>query len=205
MSIRPLGPTALTEAIIREKLSVEILRPASFVPEERNWRRAAVLVPLLLCEGEWHLLFIRRTQLVETHRGQVAFPGGAMDAEDASLEQTALREAYEEIGLPLDATRVLGRLPDFYTISDFLVTPVVGVIPWPFPMRLSTVEVDRAFTIPLGWMAEPENSEERPFMRSSGQMVMNVFFREYDGEVVWGATGMMTRNFLQALGLVPRA
>ncbi len=202
MSITPLGPDALTEESIRLRLQIEAELPPTIPPEQRRWRRASVLVPMLLHEGAWHLLYIRRTQTVETHRGQVAFPGGAMDPEDPTPEATALREAYEEIGLPLGKTRILGRLPEFYTISDFLVTPVVGVIPWPFPVRMSSEEVDRVFTIPLGWMADPRHWEERPFVRPSGKMVMNVYFEAYDGEVVWGATGMMTHNFLRVLGLI---
>lgn len=202
MSISPIGPSALTEEMIRDRLSVQAVQPAPLPPVEIPWRRAAVLVPLLLCEGEWHLLYIRRTQTVETHRGQVAFPGGAMDADDPTLEHTALREAYEEIGLPVEQVNILGRMPDFYTISDFIVAPVVAVIPWPFAVRRSVDEVDRVFTIPLGWLANPAHFEERPFARFSGQIEGVVFFQEYDGEVVWGATGMMTRNFLRELGLL---
>jgi len=202
MNAGPLGPSVLTEDMIRDRLSRTNGARQITPPDGVRWRRAAVLVPLLLREGEWNLLYIRRTQTVETHRGQVAFPGGAMDETDATLEDTALRETYEEIGLPADSIKVLGRLPDFYTISDFLVTPVVGVIPWPFAMRLSVAEVDRAFTIPLQWMANRDHFEERPIVRFSGVMDKVVYYQEYDGEVVWGATGMMTRNFLQTLGLL---
>lgn len=203
MNVGPLGHSVLTEEMIRDRLGSANGAGQIIPPEGVRWRRAAVLVPLLLREGEWNLLYIRRTQTVETHRGQVAFPGGAMDDSDATLEETALRETYEEVGLPAESVKILGRLPDFYTISDFLVTPVVGVIPWPFALRLSTAEVDRAFTIPLSWMADRDNYEERPLVRFSGSMDKVVYYQEYDGEVVWGATGMMTRNFLQTLGLLP--
>jgi 8-oxo-dGTP pyrophosphatase MutT (NUDIX family) len=201
-SITPLGPSALTEEMISERLAILSEQPPQLPPSEIHWRRAAVLVPLLLCEGEWRLLFIRRTQTVETHRGQVAFPGGSADAEDRTLEDTALREAFEEIGLPPEKVKILGRLPDFYTISDFVVAPVVAVIPWPFAVRRSVAEVDRVFTIPLGWMADREHFEERPFARFSGKIENVVFFNEYDGEVVWGLTGLMTHSLLQALGLL---
>lgn len=202
MNITPLGPSVLTEEMIRERLRRTNGSGEITPPGDVRWRKAAVLVPLLLREGEWNLLYIRRTHTVETHRGQVAFPGGAMDESDSTLEETALRETHEEIGLPADSVKILGRLPDFYTISDFLVTPVVGVIPWPFSMRLSAAEVDRAFTIPMRWMADRSHFEERPIVRFSGVMDKVVYYQEYDGEVVWGATGMITRNFLQTLELL---
>lgn len=203
MNAAPLGPSVLTEEMIGERLSRN--NGAGHLPPPANvlWRRAAVLMPLLLREGEWNLLYIRRTETLGTHRGQVAFPGGVMDEDDATLEETALREAYEEIGLPAETVKILGRLPDFYTISDFLVTPVVGVIPWPFSMRLSVAEVDRVFTVPMGWLADRNHFDERPIVRISGEMDQVVYYHTYDGEVVWGATGMMTRNFLQTLGLLP--
>ena len=98
---------------------------------------AAVLVPLLVRDGEWCVLVTRRTQHVGHHKGQMSFPGGACDAADAHLEATALRETYEEIGIPPEAVEVLGLLDDLPTITDFVITPFVGVIPYPFPYRLN--------------------------------------------------------------------
>lgn len=192
---------ALTEESIRERLRASLVRPA-IPPENMRWRRAAVLVPLLRNEREWHLLFIRRTESVADHKGQVAFPGGAMEGEDASLEVTALRESQEEIGLPQHSVSILGRLPDFYTISNYLITPVVGVIGWPFPLALSMEEVSRVFTIPLLWLADPANHEERLYTRPDGLTHENViFFSPYEGEILWGATARITLTFLQILGL----
>src|SRR5574339_855900 len=100
--------------------------------EETRLKCAAVLVPLVWHDEEWHLLYTRRTDTVESHKGQVSFPGGACDEGEATPEQTALREAEEEIGLDPVNVRVLGRLTNLITISHFRVTPVVGVIlKWP--------------------------------------------------------------------------
>jgi 8-oxo-dGTP pyrophosphatase MutT (NUDIX family) len=166
-------------------------------------RCAAVLVPLARLNGDWHLVFIRRTELVEEHKGQVAFPGGACEPQDQSLEDTALREASEEIGLRAQDVRLLGRLEEYQTISRYLLTPIVGVIPWPYPVRLQPEEVSRAFTIPLAWLADRANWEERPYSRPGrpgSEMV--IFYKPYDGETLWGVTGRITVNFLNTLHLV---
>ena len=91
------------------------------------------------------------------HSGQVAFPGGRADPEDTDPEQTALREAYEEIGLRPSDVHLLGRLQDYLTITNYQVTPVVGVIPWPYDLHPAEEEVSRVFAIPLDWLAQAEH------------------------------------------------
>lgn len=157
---------------------------------------AAVLVPLLRFDGEWHLLFTRRTDRVESHKGQVSFPGGACDDGETTPEQTALREAEEEIGLRPDDVRVLGRLAPMTTISSFRVTPVVGVISWPVVFRPAHAEVARVFTMPLKWLADKSNRWE---FNIFGRNHSVIFFHPYDGELLWGATARMTVEFLSVL------
>jgi len=103
--------------------------------------RAAVLVPLVRKDGEWHVLVTKRTQKVEHHKGQISFPGGAWEPGDADLKDTALRETYEEIGLSPESVQLLGVLDDCPTITGFAVTPFVGVIPPSFDYRLNAGEV----------------------------------------------------------------
>lgn len=163
---------------------------------------AAVLVPLLLSQGSWHILFTRRHSDLPEHSGQVAFPGGRADPEDASPEQTALREASEEIGLHPQDVRILGRLQDYLTITNYNVTPVVGVIPWPYPLRPAKDEVSRIFTIPLAWLALAENHEERPrLLPPPYAPAQVVYFHPYDGEVLWGASARIALNLIQALDI----
>lgn len=165
-------------------------------PENSSGLRcAAVLVPLLSQGGEWHLLFTRRTDQVESHKGQVSFPGGACDDGETSPEQTALREANEEIGLDPLGVRLLGRLNPMMTISSFIVTPVVGVIPWPTVFRPAHAEVARVFSMPLTWLMERSNRWE--FNLPGGHNV--ILFHPYDGEVLWGATARMTVDFIELL------
>jgi len=165
--------------------------------EETRLKCAAVLVPLAWQDNEWHLLYTRRTNIVESHKGQVSFPGGACDDGETTPEQTALREAEEEIGLDPQNVKILGRLANLITISYFRVTPVVGVVKWPTVFRVGEHEVARVFTIPLGWLANPSNrwQFERPGTNRS-----LIAYHPYDGELLWGATARMTVDFLKILG-----
>jgi len=161
---------------------------------------AAVLIPLLRKEGEWHILYTRRTSTLPEHSGQVSFPGGRSDAEDGSPQHTALREAYEEIGLNSGDVHILGQLNDFLTITNYQITPVVGVIPWPYHFRPATDEVSRIFTIPLSWLRDPQNYQEQkrhlPFRNDSLDVVV---FQPYDGEVLWGASARITLSLTSIL------
>ncbi len=157
---------------------------------------AAVLVPLTYYRDEWHILFTRRTDRVESHKGQVSFPGGACDEGETAPEQTALREAEEEIGIVPADVQILGRLGRMVTVSNFQVSPIVGVIPWPYVFRMAGVEVARIFTIPLLWLANRSNYWEFSLHESDRSLIA---YHPYDGELLWGATARMTVNFLKTL------
>ncbi len=165
---------------------------------DARFKCAAVLVPLVVATDGWHLLYTRRTDRVESHKGQVSFPGGACDAGETSPEQTALREAQEEVGIDPAGVRVLGRLADMLTITNFRVTPVVGVIRWPTVFRLGEDEVERVFTIPLEWLADRGNRWEFYMPGRKGRVIS---YHPYDGELLWGATAQMTVDFLTVLGM----
>ncbi len=178
-------------------------RPKRIRPE---WEAvpAAVLVPLYQDADRWHVLFTRRTESVDSHRGQVSFPGGRIEIADAGPEAAALREAQEEIGLSPDTVDVLGTLDSLLTVTQFLVTPVVGVIPWPSTLRLNHEEVAVAFGVDLDWLADPDNLEVRqrqPLVQ--GPSVPVYYFRPYEDEVIWGATARITLDLLDALGRRP--
>jgi 8-oxo-dGTP pyrophosphatase MutT (NUDIX family) len=163
-------------------------------------RPAAVLIPMLRQNGGWHLLYTRRNSDLPEHSGQVAFPGGRSDPDDANPEDTALREAQEEIGLSPRDVRLLGRMHDFLTVTNYLVTPVIGVIPWPYPLILADHEVSRAFTISLDWLADPANQEiyER-LLPEPHTPVPVIYYHEYDGEVLWGASARFTVRLIEVL------
>jgi 8-oxo-dGTP pyrophosphatase MutT (NUDIX family) len=168
------------------------------ITDETRLKCAAVLVPLVEADHDWHILYTRRTEQVESHKGQVSFPGGGCDAGETMAEQTALREAEEEVGIDPAGVRILGRLPNMITITGFRVTPVVGVIRWPAVFRLGEDEVERVFTIPLHWLANRSNRWE---FRLPGRNGPVIAYHPYDGELLWGATARMTVDLLDVLGL----
>lgn len=201
------NPNQLTAEDIRQALARRSADPyispyrEAFVPGEP--RPAAVLLPLLRQGDGWRLLFIRRSVVDgDHHSGQVAFPGGRQDPDDAGPEEAALREAREEIGLPPKRVKLLGRLEDMITITNYQVTPVVGEMDWPQDLHPAPTEVKRVFSIPLAWLANPSNRETQ--LRSApghSEQHPVIFFHEYAGEVLWGASARITMSFLGALGL----
>jgi 8-oxo-dGTP pyrophosphatase MutT (NUDIX family) len=196
----------MTEIIIEPEVLIQKLSGLHQAPraeyetdgafDPKGYKPAAVLVPLLWYEGEWHLLFTRRSSTLMNHSGQVSFPGGSWDVEDEGLIATALREAWEEVGLRPEEVRVLGNMSAIGISTRFLVTPVVGIIPWPYPLRLEEAEVARAFIVPLSWLADPAN-----FFTSTriyeGKTYEIIYYQLYDGEKIWGATARMTQEFLK--------
>lgn len=161
-------------------------------------RNAAVLLPLTYFQNEWHILFTRRTDKVESHKGQVSFPGGASDNGETP-EQTALRETFEEIGIDPKDINVIGHLSKMITISKFQVSPIVGVIPFPYAFKIQNAEVARVFTIPVLWLADKNNYWEFRLHNPNRSVIA---YHPYDGELLWGATARMTVNFLKTLALI---
>jgi 8-oxo-dGTP pyrophosphatase MutT (NUDIX family) len=198
-------PITLTEDDISQCLQAAVRDDPSSdgfseieLTEETRLKCAAVLVPLVWHDEEWHLLYTRRTDTVESHKGQVSFPGGACDEGETTPEETALREAEEEIGLDPNDVKVLGRLPNLITVTYFRVTPVIGVVRWPAVFRVGEHEVARIFTIPLAWLSNPSNRWQ---FEMPGRARSLIAYHPYDGELLWGATARMTVDFLNVLGL----
>ncbi len=166
---------------------------------EWDARPAAVLVPLYRERGEWHVLLTQRTELVEHHKGQVSFPGGRVDDDDRDRVQTALREAEEEIGLRPEHVAVLGQLDELLTVTQYRVTPIVGVIPWPYPFVLSTVELSEVFGAPLLWLADPAHLETQYRDPIAPGRPVPVYYFRYEGHTIWGATARMLLNLLEVV------
>lgn len=171
--------------------------------EGRPMRDAAVLVPLVYHEAQWQILYIRRASNErDRHSGQVAFPGGAAEKRDASPEKTALRETFEEIGVSKERIQIVTKLEPYITVSRYLVTPVVGIVQWPSPLKLEASEVARAFLIPLDWLKQRVNftlRARRDMDLASSRRHPIIVYEPYDGEVLWGASARMTINFIKQL------
>ncbi len=182
----------LIEAI-RRQLAARSPTPAA----AGDLRRAAVLVPLFESGGEVYLLLTRRSEAVEHHKGQIAFPGGAADG-DEDLRQTALRETFEEVGIPPDHVEILGRLPDVEVIaSGFRVSPFVGVVPHPYPLRPSSEEIEEVVPVPLAVFRQPANL--RVERRERDGRPHEVLHYAYRGHDIWGATARIIRHLVDLL------
>jgi 8-oxo-dGTP pyrophosphatase MutT (NUDIX family) len=146
---------------------------------------AAVLV-LIVHGEEPGILLTKRTSTLAKHAGQVAFPGGRIDPGDASIEAAALREAYEEVGLPPDQPEVLGRLPDYLTGTGFRISPVLAVLPRPVVLQANPHEVEAIFTLPLETLLDPAAPERR---RAEFRGRMREFWVwPHEHHYIWGAT-----------------
>ena len=162
-------------------------------------RPAAVLLPLFRQEGHDRLLFTLRTAHLAHHSGEISFPGGASDAEDTDLVATALRETEEEIGLPMQNIRVLGRLDDFYSIHGYHVVPFVGVIPPPNNLQLESAEIAAVFDTPLSHFQNPSIHHVEDWTHEG--RVHPVDFYQYGDHVIWGLTAAILRQFLSVAGV----
>ena len=161
-------------------------------PEPASGSVAAVLVLLgVHPTGEEVVLLTKRTMTVETHKGQVSFPGGLWERADESLLHTALRETEEEIGVPAAAIEVLGRLETAHTRQEMVIYPWVGVMSLPFAFRPSPAEVDRVIELPLETLVKEGLKQVTVPIGSAKVESVGIYA---DGELVWGATARMLKD-----------
>jgi len=158
---------------------------------------AAVLVPLFRKERACHLLFTKRTDQVKHHKGEISFPGGMVDEEDSELEKTALREAFEEIGLKEKDVQIIGVLDDIVTATEFIVTPIVGYFPYPYAFQLSKVEIEELIEVPLFYLFNEKCFGEKMIHQGDCQRV--VYSYQYGQYIIWGATAKILKQFLDLL------
>lgn len=199
-------PDRLTPTRIREAFAA----PRPWTPEVSDESRqprlrpgatglvpASVLVPLVVRDAGLTVLLTERTAHLHDHAGQVSFPGGADEPEDADAVATALRETEEEIGLARGHVEIIGRLPDYPTITGFVIAPIVALVSPPFELALDDFEVAEAFEVPLAFLMDPRNQEWRT--ASIGPESRRFLAMPHDGHFVWGATAAMLRNLYRFL------
>ena len=181
----------------------EILRarePAVIEDGASQYRQAAVLIPLFRDQDEYKVLFTKRTDRVDEHKGQISFPGGSVDEGDASYKETALREAFEEIGLLREDVRILGRTDDHFTVaSNFIIHPFVGFIPYPYAFEINSHEVKRLIEVPFSSFVENPASTRRDVYEFEGVLYEGPVY-DYQGDIIWGASARIMENFLEILG-----
>jgi 8-oxo-dGTP pyrophosphatase MutT (NUDIX family) len=167
-------------------------------------RAAAVLVPIVQREGDLLLVFIRRSDSVESHRGQVAFPGGRVDPTDTTLLDTALREAHEEVGIEPGAVDVLGGFPTMSTVSSGMrVAPFVGLLKRPVDYLIQQAEVAEVFEVPLSALADARYRGLYEWRRDKDRPSSNFPAIFYSGQTIWGLTLRITESLLDIME-IPR-
>lgn len=165
-------------------------------------QEAAVLVPLVLRDGGLTVLLTQRTDHLHHHPGQISFPGGRVEHGDDSALATALRETEEEIGLHPRHVEVIGRLPEYRTVTGFSITPLVGLIHPPFDLELDSFEVADAFEVPLDFLLEPGNRQRH---RIEYEGVLREYFAmPWQGRFIWGATAGMLVSLADLLAVGDR-
>ena len=189
-----LADPAALESRIRVALAGRGSTPR---PVPAGIRRAAVLLVVVHAAGEAALLFEKRSRTVERHRGQISLPGGAVEPGETLL-QAALRETSEEIGVRAHDIRVLGELGDEEAVvSGFALTPFVATIPYPYALKVSRAEVEAVIEVPIRVLLDPRNVRTETWDRGGTPRL--VHFYAVGDELVWGATGRVVAQFLQAV------
>lgn len=161
-------------------------------------RSAAVLMPLWEDQGKAQVVFTKRTESLPTHAGQISFPGGASDPDDPDLAFTALRETCEEIGVCLDSARVLAQLDQVVTVTNFLITPFVGVLEPGIQFQTNPEEVERLVVVPLAKVLD-RNSYKLTQVTWQGMEFQHEAL-SHNGDIIWGATARILLNLLDRLG-----
>jgi 8-oxo-dGTP pyrophosphatase MutT (NUDIX family) len=161
-------------------------------------RRAAVLVPLYVERGEMLMLLTQRSQVLPSHKGQIAFPGGAVETGEGAWE-AALRETREEIGLDPDLILRLGELDELTSPAGFRIVPCVGAVPAPVKPVLNEEEIDRVFAVPLLALADPGVVEDREVDFDGRRRAIRVY--HIGQPPIWGLTARIIQRLLERLGL----
>jgi 8-oxo-dGTP pyrophosphatase MutT (NUDIX family) len=179
---------------LKQQIRTSLAKHSKSVASEETFTPSAVLIPIFYKNGEPHLLLTLRTETVASHKGQISFPGGTRENGDRDLLATALRETFEEVGIRPEDVEVLGELDDLLAVTNFVVTPFVGVFPYPYDFKISHDEIAELIEIPLSFFMDPRNRrvEERLYRGRN----VTVYFYDYGKYTVWGVTARILKDFV---------
>jgi len=156
---------------------------------------AAVIIPLYRKSGEWFVLFTKRTQTVDSAKGHISFPGGMCENEDRTMENTARREMFEELGIATSDIEILGRLDDQRTGSgDFVITPFVGILSYPYTLNVNHDEVAEVVEVPIGYLLNRDNLKEGVYLFQNRAVTARYW--QYNNHLIWGVTALILQRFL---------
>jgi len=179
-------------SLVRENLNYREIKTYKFT--NVSYKKAAVIIPIFFKDQEAHLLFTKRTEKVEHHKGQISFPGGTYDSGDSDLKDTALRETWEEMGIKANDITILGRTDNFLTNTNFMVSPFVAHFPYPYPFIVNEDEISGVLEVPISHLVNPDIFKIQKWKRNG--ILWDVHFYEFNGENIWGVTGFLLSNFL---------
>jgi len=178
---------------VKEKLKQILARREKRRIADPEQIPAAILVPIYEKNGQHHILFIKRTEWVEKHKGEISFPGGTYEAQDKTLLDTALRESAEEISLNPDDVEILGELADVSSVkTNYAITPFLAVIPWPYELKVDGHETEEIIEAPIATLMNIGRSRQE----LRGRETVTVYQYDYQGRVIWGATARILAEFL---------
>lgn len=200
----------------RQEILEKFQKQPLFIGQDTAFE-AAITIPLVKIENEWHVLFEIRSKKMNSQPGDISFPGGKIDPEDSSVRQAAIRETHEELGIPLDDVTILVELSPFITSPGFVVYPFVAEIPYKEHYDFNMHEVEEVVTVPLDWLIEhepymhlmsllPKPSDDFPFGKISRgkdyqwrKHVTEEWFYEYNDLTIWGLTARILKYFIEQL------
>ena len=172
-------------------------QPVKDFPYPGKLKPSAVLIPIVERQGKLSVLLTKRASHLNNHAGQISFPGGRFDDTDSSLTETALRESEEEIGLCQSQVQLVGHLHDFRTISGFMVTPVVGLLPESYQIDINHQEVEEVFEMPLEHLFDESNILTKHIQR--GGFTHTLYLVPYQQWTVWGVTAALLVDLVNHL------
>jgi 8-oxo-dGTP pyrophosphatase MutT (NUDIX family) len=182
---------------LKDLIRARLARLAPRMLEEGYQGEAAVLIPVFEEKGRPHFLLTLRTEEVRTHKGQISFPGGMRNGSE-DLQETALRETREEVGIPREQIEVLGRFHDYLAITNYRVVPYAGFVRQPFSAVPQRSEVAEILKVPFELFADPSRLRTERMLRL-GSMI-DVYFYRYGTREIWGLTARIIKEFIEALG-----
>jgi len=183
----------ITEEYLKSIFSLNIPK------EEENQKRiSAVIIPFLLKDGEWFLIFEKKAKSLRKHAGQISFPGGIKEPNDKTLLHTAVRETCEEIGICENDIEIIGNLEPTKTLTtNYAIYPFVGIVNRQPPYKINTDEVEKLLFVPLDFLIK-HYPIKKGKLRYQGK-IRETLLIEYEGEIIWGATARILNKLLPKL------
>jgi len=164
-----------------------------------NFKCAAVVIPLVNVNNVLNMLLTKRTESVRDHQNQVSFPGGVCEESDNSLLETAVREFEEEIGVKLALNTVIGGMLPRKTITGYFIAPFIVTLAAETKMHPNPLEVQKVIKVPISWLDNHNNYSSKPYQRNGLAEDYVIFYEPFEGEVIWGITAQIIRDFLDGI------